>query len=69
MGYRITKKENLSAIDFFMEVEAPHIAHSWKVGQFVVLITDEKGERVPMSVYHAEDGKGMSLMLEMKYSA
>ncbi|KUK17974.1 MULTISPECIES: sulfide/dihydroorotate dehydrogenase-like FAD/NAD-binding protein [Thermococcus] len=57
MGYRITKKENLSAIDFFMEVEAPHIAHSWKVGQFVVLIADEKGERVPMSVYHAENGK------------
>lgn len=57
MGYKITKKENLSAIDFFMEVEAPHIARSWKVGQFVVLIPDEKGERVPMSVYYAEDGK------------
>ncbi|WP_048151909.1 sulfide/dihydroorotate dehydrogenase-like FAD/NAD-binding protein [Palaeococcus ferrophilus] len=57
MGYKITKKENLSAIDFFMEVEAPHVARSWKPGQFVVLITDEKGERVPMSVYYAEDGK------------
>lgn len=57
MGYRITKKENLSAIDFFMEVEAPHIAKSWKPGQFVVLIPDERGERVPMSVYYAKDGK------------
>ena len=57
MGYKITKKENLSAIDFFMEVEAPHVARSWKPGQFVVLIVDEKGERVPMSVYYAEDGK------------
>ncbi|WP_175059716.1 sulfide/dihydroorotate dehydrogenase-like FAD/NAD-binding protein [Thermococcus sp. 2319x1] len=57
MGYKITKKENLSAIDFFMEVEAPHIAKSWKPGQFVVLIPDEKGERVPMSVYYAKDGK------------
>ena len=53
MGYKITKKENLSAIDFFMEVEAPHVAKSWKPGQFVVLIVDEKGERVPMSVYYA----------------
>ncbi|ASI98839.1 sulfide/dihydroorotate dehydrogenase-like FAD/NAD-binding protein [Thermococcus celer] len=57
MGYPITKKENLSAIDFFMEVEAPHVARSWKPGQFVVLILDEKGERVPMSVYYAENGK------------
>ncbi|MDK2853499.1 MAG: ferredoxin/flavodoxin---NADP+ reductase [Thermococcaceae archaeon] len=58
MGYKITKKENLSAIDFFMEVEAPHIAKSWKVGQFVVLIVDEKGERVPMSVYYADRENG-----------
>ncbi len=55
MGYRVTKKENLNDADFFMEVEAPHIARSWKVGQFVILIPDEKGERVPMSVYYAKD--------------
>jgi len=57
MGYRVTKKENLNIIDFFMEVEAPHIARSWKVGQFVILIPDKKGERVPMSVYYAKDGR------------
>lgn len=55
MGYRVTKKENLNDADFFMEVEAPHIARSWKVGQFVILIPDEKGERVPMSVYYAKN--------------
>jgi len=57
MGYLITKKENLSAIDFFMEVEAPHVARAWKPGQFVVLIPDEKGERVPMSVYYVRNGR------------
>jgi len=36
MGYKITKKENLSAIDFFMRAEVSHVAKSWKPGQLVV---------------------------------
>lgn len=31
--------------------ENPHVARAWKPGQFVVLLTHEKGERVPMSIY------------------
>ncbi len=57
MGYRITAKQDLSPIDYFVEVEAPHIARAWKPGQFVVFILHERGERVPMSVYKAENGK------------
>ncbi|WP_457742181.1 sulfide/dihydroorotate dehydrogenase-like FAD/NAD-binding protein [Thermococcus sp.] len=57
MGYRITAKEDLSPIDFFVEVEAPHVAKAWKPGQFVVFILHEKGERVPMSVWKAENGR------------
>ena len=55
--YRITDKKDLSPIDYFIEVEAPHVAKAWKPGQFVIFITHEKGERIPMSVYKAEDGK------------
>ncbi len=57
MGYRITAKEDLSPIDYFVEVEAPHVARAWKPGQFVVFILHERGERVPMSVYKAENGR------------
>ncbi|WP_456449933.1 sulfide/dihydroorotate dehydrogenase-like FAD/NAD-binding protein [Palaeococcus sp. (in: euryarchaeotes)] len=55
--YKITDKRDLSPIDYFIEVEAPHIAKAWKPGQFVVFITHEKGERIPMSIYKAENGK------------
>jgi len=55
--YKITAKKDLSPIDYFIEVEAPHIAKAWKPGQFVVLMPSEKSDRVPMSVYKAEDGK------------
>jgi len=57
LGYRITAKEDLSPIDYFVEVEAPHVARAWKPGQFVVFILHERGERVPMSVYKAENGR------------
>ena len=57
MGYRITAKEDLSPIDYFVEVEAPHVARAWKPGQFVVFILHEKGERIPMSVWKAENGR------------
>jgi len=57
VGYRITAKEDLSPIDYFVEVEAPHVAKAWKPGQFVVFILHEKGERIPMSVYKAENGR------------
>lgn len=55
--YRITDKKDLNPIDYFIEVEAPHVAKAWKPGQFVIFIIHEKGERVPMSVYKAENGK------------
>jgi ferredoxin--NADP+ reductase len=57
MGYKITAKADLSPIDYFVEVEAPHVSKAWKPGQFVVFILHEKGERVPMSVYKAENGR------------
>ncbi|NPA75295.1 MAG: sulfide/dihydroorotate dehydrogenase-like FAD/NAD-binding protein [Euryarchaeota archaeon] len=55
--YTITDKKVLSPIDYFVEVEASHVARAWKPGQFVVLMAHEKGERIPMSVYRADDGK------------
>ena len=67
--YRITAKEDLSPIDYFVEVEAPHVARAWKPGQFVVFVLHERGERVPMSVYKAEDGKvGMFIRKQGKTS-
>ncbi len=41
-----------------MEVEAPRVARSAQPGQFLIVIVDEKGERIPLTVcdYDAERG-------------
>jgi ferredoxin--NADP+ reductase len=47
----------LNPDDYLIEVEATAVAERIKPGQFVVLMTHEKGERIPMSVQKAEDGR------------
>lgn len=54
---RITGKMDLNSIDFYMEIEAPHVARKWKPGNFVILMLHEKGERIPESVYSVRDGR------------
>ena len=41
-----------------MVVSAPDIATKRKAGQFVVLMTDEKGERIPLTIVEDDKGKG-----------
>ncbi|QGY39433.1 sulfide/dihydroorotate dehydrogenase-like FAD/NAD-binding protein [Pseudodesulfovibrio cashew] len=48
--YRILRKENISDVTKMVIVEAPHIARSAKPGQFVIVISHEKGERVPLTI-------------------
>lgn len=55
--HKITKKVPLNFEDYLLEVEAPRVAEKIKPGQFVVLMSREKGERIPMSVQKAENGK------------
>ncbi|MCK5598661.1 sulfide/dihydroorotate dehydrogenase-like FAD/NAD-binding protein [bacterium] len=57
MKHAITKKVDLNNGDYLMEVEAPNVAEKFQPGNFVILMTREKGERIPMSVQKAEDGK------------
>ncbi|WP_331775086.1 sulfide/dihydroorotate dehydrogenase-like FAD/NAD-binding protein [Sulfurospirillum sp. 1612] len=57
MAFKITKMIDLDSIDFLVDVEAPEIAERFHPGQFVMLMTRKEGERIPMSVMKAEDGK------------
>jgi len=56
-NFLITEKRDLNTQDYLIEVEAPHVAERLRPGQFVVLMTHDKGERIPMSVQKAEDGR------------
>jgi len=48
--YKILEKQRLSDAIVLMTVEAPHVARSVKPGQFVIVIADEQGERIPLTV-------------------
>jgi ferredoxin--NADP+ reductase len=56
MKHEIVRKEDLNPKDYLMEVKAPMVAKKIQPGQFVVLMTHSKGERIPMSVQKAENG-------------
>ena len=61
--YKIVKKEMLTPIICRMEVEAPRIAKAAKPGQFLIVRTDEKGERVPLTISDYDAGKGTGVMV------
>lgn len=47
---KIVKKEHFSANVVKLVVEAPLIARSRRPGHFVIVIADEKGERIPLTI-------------------
>lgn len=58
----ITRKESLNSQDYLIEVTAQDVAKKIRPGQFVILMTHPKGERIPMSVQKSEDGKIIMLI-------
>lgn len=56
--YKILSKRELAPRIFEMRVEAPRIAASALPGQFVIVRTDEKGERIPLTIcdYDRDEG-------------
>lgn len=48
--YRITNKKFLNPTVVEMNIEAPLVAKKAKPGQFIILRTDEEGERIPLTV-------------------
>lgn len=48
--YSILQKQRLSDTIVLMVVHAPHVARSARPGQFVIVITDEQGERIPLTI-------------------
>lgn len=56
--FKIVKKESLNPTVTFMEIEAPFVAKKAKAGQFIILIVDEGGERIPLTIAGYDREKG-----------
>ena len=48
--YRIIARETLTENIHLLEVEAPEVARKAQPGQFVVVMVDEEGERIPLTI-------------------
>lgn len=55
---RILAKEHFSEKVVKLLVEAPLIARARKPGHFVIVICDEKGERIPLTIADADEAGG-----------
>lgn len=56
--YKIVKKEALTTNIFLMDVEANRVAKTCQPGQFVIVRTDEEGERIPLTICDYDRKKG-----------
>ncbi len=56
--YRIVRKEELRPTVTLYEIEAPLVSKKAKPGQFIILRTDEGGERIPITINSYDPEKG-----------
>ena len=56
--YKIVEKKVLAPNIYSMDIEAPRVANSAKPGQFIIVIADESGERVPLTICDYDEKKG-----------
>lgn len=57
--YKITEVRQLSKDIKLFGIEAPHITHNAKAGNFLIVIVDEKGERIPLTIFDWDKEKGI----------
>lgn len=55
---KILEKKHFSEKVVQLVVEAPLIAHSRRPGHFVIVISNEKGERIPLTIADADERRG-----------
>jgi ferredoxin--NADP+ reductase len=56
--HKVLEKKFLQEIVVRMVIDAPEIARKRKAGQFIVLMIDEKGERVPLTIVDSDSQRG-----------
>ena len=64
--YKIVSKEQFSEKVFRLRVEAPLIAKAYRAGNFVILRVGEKGERIPLTIAHADAERGIITLVIQK---
>ncbi|HSH36890.1 sulfide/dihydroorotate dehydrogenase-like FAD/NAD-binding protein [Schnuerera sp.] len=56
--YKIVEKKDLAPNIISMDILAPRVANSAQPGQFIIVIVDEEGERIPLTICNYDKEKG-----------
>ena len=67
--FEIVRKEVLNPSVSLMEISAPYIARKAEPGQFIILRTDENGERIPFTIADYDREKGTITIIYQKVGA
>lgn len=62
-GYPITRREDFSDVTFLLEVYHPLLAKAAQPGQFVLVLTHEHGERIPLTIADFDRAAGTITMV------
>ena len=57
--YKVIKNEQLSSNSYLLEVKAPLLVKNAKPGQFVIVMSKEDSERIPLTIYDIDKEKGI----------
>jgi NAD(P)H-flavin reductase len=57
-GFPIVARENFSDTTFLLEIHHPALAKAAKPGQFVIVMTHARGERIPLTIADFERDRG-----------
>ena len=65
--YKVLCREMVVPNIHIMKIHAPHVARSSRPGQFVILMPDERGERVPLNIadWDKEEGSITVVFMEV----
>jgi ferredoxin--NADP+ reductase len=65
--YKIMSRETLVPNNHLFKIEAPAVARKAQAGQFVVIMIDEKGERIPLTIadWDREEGSITIVFMEV----
>jgi NAD(P)H-flavin reductase len=57
-GIEITRREDFSDVTYLLELDHPLMARAARPGQFVIVMSEEEGERIPLTIADFDRGAG-----------
>jgi ferredoxin--NADP+ reductase len=63
VNHQIVRRQRLGGDTYLFEIEAGLVAARFKPGQFVIIRTTEKGERIPLTIAGADPQKGTVILI------